>query len=509
MLFGFFWQIGNVLGSNWWSVGLWAALQSTATAFALSTSIWYARRLGATPRFAWIVTISVGVLPIYPTLAQTMAKDMVFGWLWVFYALLYTETLRTRGKLLRRPWAMIAFVSLGILIALTKKTGIYLLLASGIVLQIASKSARCRQACALGVVAFLYLVVWTGVLLPAWNIGSGNDEQEMMSIPSQQTALIVRSKAPDLSEQDWGLLNEVYSDPVAMADAYNPLRSDETKRYFRQSLPLSTKMKYFAWMAHCAIRFPDAFFAAPLATCYPLFGIDSWVEFEGKERLGVLFIYEYTGTAPNGNAQIIEQWANWSGGLCTPNDVHALLKGAFRTPEQQQLSDTFDVAYLALADRLPLLFSKALWLTWFPLLVAIYLMRTRNGRGLLAFVPHALVYATLLVGPIVLTRYCTTTLYSLPLILSLLFYPSTGENADRATEGKHTQRSAADSVTRGAAGAKLAYASFEPALGPGEQVKSSSTCTSTPPFAVIGAPIAAKQPSAQAFSSSNCSPSLI
>ncbi len=56
---------------------------------------------------------------------------------------------------------------------------------------------------------------------------------------------------------------------------------------------------------------------------------------------------------------------------------------------------------------------------------------------------------------------------------------------------------------------KPPYASFAPALGPGEQVKSSSTCTSTPPFAVIGAPIAAKQPSAHAFNSSNCSPSLM
>lgn len=56
---------------------------------------------------------------------------------------------------------------------------------------------------------------------------------------------------------------------------------------------------------------------------------------------------------------------------------------------------------------------------------------------------------------------------------------------------------------------KPRYASFAPALGPGEQVKSSSTCTSTPPFAVIGAPIAAKQPSTHAFNSSNCSPSLM
>ena len=56
---------------------------------------------------------------------------------------------------------------------------------------------------------------------------------------------------------------------------------------------------------------------------------------------------------------------------------------------------------------------------------------------------------------------------------------------------------------------KPPYASFAPALGPGEQVKSSSTCTSTPPFAVIGAPIAAKQPSTHAFNSSNCSPSLM
>lgn len=56
---------------------------------------------------------------------------------------------------------------------------------------------------------------------------------------------------------------------------------------------------------------------------------------------------------------------------------------------------------------------------------------------------------------------------------------------------------------------KPRYASFAPAFGPGEQVKSSSTCTSTPPFAVMGAPIAAKQPSTHAFNSSNCSPSLM
>ena len=56
---------------------------------------------------------------------------------------------------------------------------------------------------------------------------------------------------------------------------------------------------------------------------------------------------------------------------------------------------------------------------------------------------------------------------------------------------------------------KPRYASFAPALGPGEQVKSSSTWTSTPPFAVMGAPMAAKQPSAHAFNSSNCLPSLM
>ena len=121
MLFGVFWSIGNCLGSNWWSVGLWAAFQSIATALALSTSIWYARYVGVKSHYAWIASVFVGVMPIYPTLAQTMAKDMIFGWLWVLYALLYIETLRTRGALLNRRWAIAAWIGLGICLALTKK----------------------------------------------------------------------------------------------------------------------------------------------------------------------------------------------------------------------------------------------------------------------------------------------------------------------------------------------------------------------------------------------------
>ena len=78
-------------------------------------------------------------------------------------------------------------------------------------------------------------------------------------------------------------------------------------------------------------------------------------------------------------------------------------------------------------------------------------------------------------------------------------------------EGSRAQEAPARTRAKGGAAMsrKPRYASFAPALGPGEQVKSSSTCTSTPPFAVIGAPIAAKQPSTHAFNSSNCSPSLM
>ena len=431
MLFGVFWNIGNCLGSNWWSVGLWAAFQSIATALALSTSIWYARYVGIKSHYAWIASVFVGVMPIYPTLAQTMAKDMIFGWLWVLYALLYTETLRTRGALFNRRWAIAALIGLGICLALTKKTGIYLLIVTSILSICVNRFARLQQLSALVAIALFYYVIWSAIILPSWNIEPGNDEQEMQSIPSQQTALIIRNKAANLTEADWALLNEVYDDPESMAADYNPLRSDGTKQHYRQGIPTSTKLAYLAWMAQCVVRFPDAFFAAPLATCYPLFGVDSWIEFGGKERLGVMFIYEYTGVAPDGNERIIQQWADWSSGLSTPEEVKEVLKGAFRTSEQQRLTDTADGVYLALADWLPILLSKALWLTWIPAFIIAYLLRKKDICGLLALAPHVLVYATLLIGPIVLTRYCTATIYSLPLMLTLLFAPSLAQTRKR------------------------------------------------------------------------------
>lgn len=416
LIFGAFWHMGTVLGSNGWSLLFYAILQCAITAASFSLTICYLRFLHV-PKQIWIAGLCFYALyPIIPAFAQTMAKDMLFGWIWVLYLLSFIECMRTRGRALRAPWFLIFFSLASLLIALTKKTGIYIVIACAVALLI-----MCRKKQVLVVLFIpvaLFCGLWQSILLPAWNIAPGG-EQETMSVPSQQTAYYLSKYSDEITEDEWAILSGVFTDPYILPHIYDPVRADATKALWVNDAPTEAKISYFKWYISALFKHPDAFATALIANAYPLFAVDSTSERDES----LLFFRDNVPSDSDAQSQytLTSTVASWSNGLATTEEVSSLISSAYRGPFSTSLSEAADEVYLQIAQSLAILFSKVLFATWLPLFVLIYSIRTRNIAGAICLLPVFLASLFLLIGPIVLPRYLVCAVYSAPLAVSLLF----------------------------------------------------------------------------------------
>ena len=126
LIYGGFTQASQALTGEW-QLGVFAfvLVQGAATAAALTGACAYLARIGA-PRGAVLAAFGFFcVAPFVSTWALTMVKDSLFSLVYVPYFIMLCEVVRTRGAVLGRARMVAAFVALGVLLCLTKKTGLY------------------------------------------------------------------------------------------------------------------------------------------------------------------------------------------------------------------------------------------------------------------------------------------------------------------------------------------------------------------------------------------------
>ena len=209
-------------------------------------------------------------------------------------------------------------------------------------------------------------------------------EAEMMSVPSQQTAYVLRRHGNQMQEEDWQILSAVYADPSSIADAYTPTRADPIKGRWAADAPLQDKLNFAKWYLSMYFKYPVEMVLGAAALDYPLFCVDT--DTRGQESL--LF---YPNEIPYAEEELpgVEQnLASWSRGLATVEDVHRTIGSSYRQPFVARVSELFDLCVILI----------------------------------------------LAVGPVVLTRYMVTSVYIAPLVLAAMFFPRQSNQIDIQTE---------------------------------------------------------------------------
>lgn len=189
LVFTAFWKLGAALGSHAWSLLAYAIAQNVLTAFFFAAATRYLKALGCDKRVVGACLLFWAVYPVVPLFAQTMNKDSFHGPFWIGFVLHYVEIVRTRGMALKKPGFVIPTLLVFLGFALTKQTGVYVLVLCGVVCVLWCKSARLISVAPFVVTTLTYLVVWQGMLLPAWGVKK-TETAEALSIPIVSQMLV-------------------------------------------------------------------------------------------------------------------------------------------------------------------------------------------------------------------------------------------------------------------------------------------------------------------------------
>ncbi len=418
IMFYFFWRIGDLFSAHSVSLFLYGLLQMLFTAMTFSFFLCYLTNHGIARKVRTFALIFWAFYPCVPMFAQTMAKDMMNGWLFVLFIIGYMEILQLGGEVMENVRFDTAFLLTGIFMALTKKTGIYILLLSMILLLIICRRYRGRILGAVLLIFALYQELWTGILLPYWNVADG-EQAEMLSIPSQQVAELIAMNSGELTAGDWKVLNAVYDSPEKMSQEYNPVRADNTKAHWKNDASETDKRTFFVWYLEMGLKHPLLFINVFNANNYPLLCMDT--SSGGDESL---IFYRNNVPVTGMGAEQEKTYASWSGGLADQSEVHAVFASAYRSPWAAFVSRAFDFMLKILMRMLPVIFSKVLFAVWVPMLIMFYAFYKKSVRMFAALLPVFLNTLTLAAGPVVLPRYMVNSVYVFPVLIALPFIMS-------------------------------------------------------------------------------------
>lgn len=415
LIFGGFWKMGDVLGSHSISLFLFCFIQVFLTALTFGYTLRYFSKF--CPSWTLIVClVFLCAFPFIPMVAQTMMKDSLFAWLFLLHVVMLVKIVRSRGEVLRDKRYFFSYVFISLLCCLTKKTGFYIILINTFVcmLWIKREEKSSLFGACLAIVV-LFSVVWETLVIPEMGVTKGSGG-EALSIPFQQVGLLLKTHGSELGERDWVVINGVFRDGNTISSDYDPLRSDSVKNHWDDSASSDKKFSFFNWYISQGIKHPLTYARAALVQDYPLIVPDTLYNNRDIES-GLFYIDNKY------NASIAKILGDWSENA-TEEMIESKLNTTCSSESGRRVSASFDSFYLKCIEGVPFLFCKALYGFWIPFIAVMQSVRQRSMWKFIALVPAVLTTLVLAVGPVVLPRYMTTSIYLIPVELCIMFADS-------------------------------------------------------------------------------------
>lgn len=405
MVFGWFWDLGDLLGDDRLGLFAYLLLQEAATALGIGLVLAYLSRLGMPSSARWTLAAAAAVLPAFVMAPSVMSKDAFSAVFWLPFLVVLVESVRTRGRVLSRPWVAVAAVSLAMLLVLSKRTNAYLLVVCAVVvLVIAVRALRLRIGLAAAAVLALASFVWPMAVLPALGIAPGTSA-DMMTIPVQQTARIASEHGDEIPADERDAIDAVLRWD-GLAEAYVPTRSDSVKGRWDVEATTGEKLAYLRVWAAQLLRYPGTALSATAANTYEYFAPVTRLSFQNTLALD----------------RYVDFWTSRSLPSTSREDVQAIADDLREPPALDNARDVVNDLTIAFNEG-NLISSKALFASWIPLIALVFAIRRRSLFHVLVLVPLFMSLAFLVASPIALSRYIVPMIYGSVLAVGMMLVP--------------------------------------------------------------------------------------
>ena len=388
--------------------------QSLAILAAFAYALSALRARGASPRTMMLILSYIMLQPQIRNFLFMATKDGLYAASFVTWMGAYFMV-RAGGR--RRDKAVFCLAGLGML--LFRNEGRYVLLISGAIMALADRANRKRLICFSAAMAVVAAGLSCG-LWPALGYTKGG-VQEMLSIPLQQTARVVRDHPEDITGPERAAIDAVlhYSD---LAEDYNPETADQVKDLYRMDATTSDLIGYLRAWVHLVLRHPGTCLQATYENYYQYLYPDSLrVRYDTYDRSARMCETIHQNIRPLGKAFALPEWNK-----------------KFRF-----ISDSLVDAGLFQVPPFSLLMTPALFSWGLLALLGWAAGRKKDGarRARLALlVPSLMTFLVLFAGPTnaYYSRYMLPLTSFLPFLAVMLTspHPAAVSAADRPLPGK-------------------------------------------------------------------------
>ncbi len=402
LVFGAFAIVSDILTGSWtWGIFVYVLLQGILTSVALNISLAYLSSRGCPRGIVIAGFIFLCVIPFVPNFAFYMTKDSLYGLLFIPYFMMLFEIVRLRGEVNLSTKRVIAFVLLGILLSLTKKTGLYVVVPTAIFAAIVLRK-QCKvfitQAIACLVTMMLVLPM---IVFPMFNVADGG-KQEAIGLLFQQTAAYAK-RHPALYLPEEKAAVDAVSDYNTLGRVYDYKLHDAAKWLYKQDSTNEELFEYIKAWAALGLRDPEAYLSAFMGVA------GQYLSPSATYQVDLI-----------GLSRHINDWHVIYGAEGDNQDRGRLV---YEYPEEMWdfQHGVFKEFWMGISNIpiIGLLFQMVLYMFWVPALALFVILRRQLKAGVL-ILPIFISLLFCLIGPFYSARYCVAIIYITPLLVGML-----------------------------------------------------------------------------------------
>lgn len=382
-ILGGFTKIGDMLGSVNLGLFLFSCFQIFVVISALVYTLLYLKKLNISFLYRFIILLMFALVPVFPLYALSAVKDTLFGALLIFLIIEMHKILANKNYSIKE---YITLSMLLLIMMLVRNNGIYIILFSIITLIFIAKKRRLQIFIVLLISLGLY-ECHNKILLPIMHITPGSI-REMMSVPFQQTARLVKYHGDEITEKEKKSIDKILGYDT-LAKRYVPRIADPVKNEFNKDTTNEDLVEYFKVWGKYLVKYPGVYIDATLNTVYGYFypNTSYWYVYYGYDnRLKESNIdYHY-----NGLNKVRDTLSNYA--VIYP---YIPILGA-------QVNIGFNV--------------------WVYMFLVAFLIVERKKKYIVLLLPALTLLLTCVVGPVnTYFRYMFPLVISLPLIIGIIY----------------------------------------------------------------------------------------
>ena len=260
-------KLGTIIGNDNLGLFFYSIIQIIVLAGTFAFSIYYMQKMGLKTKYLIGVLLLYSLVPMFPLYAMSGVKDVLFGAFIFLYLIFLHNYIKTKGENYQW-WKYLLVILLLILICLFRNNGIHVLILSLPFLLFAVRK-KWKNILLIMICVFGFYGTFDKVILPYFKITPGSI-REMLSVPFQQTARLVKYHSDDLTSEEIEIIDKIlgYED---LASRYDPELADDVKNEFNKYATDEDLKEYFKVWFNGLLSYPGTYIEATMNNVYGFF----------------------------------------------------------------------------------------------------------------------------------------------------------------------------------------------------------------------------------------------